>query len=61
MKNYNIFKSYVTKAAFDPDKLQFEERRVEQENYDDSPFKIQEVPLNLAFMVVGLQRHAKHK
>ena len=61
MKNYNTFKSYVTKTVFDPDKKEFEERRVEQENYDESPLNIQEVPLALAFMVVGLQRPTKHK
>jgi hypothetical protein len=59
MKNYNLFKGYVTKTAFDADSQKFEERRIEQENYDDSPFKIQEAPLALAFMVVGLQRSAK--
>ena len=61
MKNYNSFKNYVTKTVFDPDRQEFEERRIEQENYEDSPLKIQEVPLALAFMVVGLQRSTKHK
>lgn len=61
MKNYNTFKSYVTKTVFNSDSQQFEERRIEQENYDDSPHKIQDAPLALAFMVVGLQRSTKRK
>lgn len=59
MKNYNMFKNYVTKTVFDSDSQEFVERRIEQENYDVSPHRIQEVPLALAFMIVGLQRPAK--
>jgi hypothetical protein len=61
MKNFNVFKSYVTKTVFDPYSQEFEERRIEQENYDDSPHTIRETPLALAFMIVGLQRPAKSK
>jgi hypothetical protein len=59
MKNYNIFKGYFTKTIFDPDTQRFEQRRVEQEDDDDSLHGIQEAPLALAFMVVGLQRSTK--
>ncbi len=61
MKNYNMFKNYVTKTIFDTDSQEFVERRIEQEDFDVSPHRIQEVPLALAFMIVGLQRHTKHK
>jgi hypothetical protein len=61
MKNYNIFKNYVTQTVFNRDSQEFEERRIEEENYDDSPLGIPEAPLALAFMVVGLQRPTKHK
>ncbi len=61
MKNYNTFKGYITKTVFNRDSQEFEERRVDQQDYDDSSLKIQEGPLGLAFMVVGLQRHKKNK
>lgn len=59
MKGFNIFKNYTTKTVFNPDTQSFEERRIEQENFDDSLHVIPEAPLALAFMVVGLQRPAK--
>jgi hypothetical protein len=64
MKNYHIFRGYFTKTVFDKDTQKFEERCIEHENYDDSPHidsphMIAEAPLDLTFMMVGLQRPAK--
>lgn len=61
MKGFNIFKNYSTKTVFEPETQQFEERRIEQEDFDASPNAIPEAPLALSFMLVGLQRPAKRK
>ena len=59
MRGFNIFKNYVTKLEFNSETQNFEERKINPEEFEDQPSMIPEVPLALAFMMVGLQRPAK--
>ena len=59
MKGFRTFKNYVTKTIFDPDTQTFEERRIDQEDFEETPRNIPQAIGGLSFMLVGLQRPIK--
>jgi hypothetical protein len=64
MKGFNFFKNYRTKTEFNNETHNFEERHVEQDDFDHSEQHSQidpQAPLALTYVMFGLKQPIKRR